>query len=617
MQLTDSRRLTGPNLLAHRAGAVIDARLENGEAEAAVDAWRQAARRMLDAVGWRGEELAVRRFGPGGRGGSGGAGASLFLSAPVDCLYAATEVNEWAWEAAGAAVAAGAGAAGGTDAAAFEAAADRLRAVIARERDPALLALRGAAAAHGVAFLADDEQATVGLGRGSLTWARGELPAPTAVDWGSVHDVPVALVTGTNGKSTTVRLAAAMLAAAGRTVGLTSTDLISVGGEVLDAGDYSGPGGARTLLRDRRVEAAVLETARGGLLRRGLALERVAAAAVTNVAADHLGGYGIEDLAGLAETKLLVTRAVVAGGRAVLNADNPELAARGSRGQSPVTWFSLEPWLGSRRRRAPAVSASTSSATAAASSSDSSASLTTSASGLDLAAHLAAGGDAVLLEGDELVLARGASRREAVAAVAGVPIAFGGAARYNLANALAAIGLGAALGLPVEAMARGLAALRHDRRADNPGRGYLTEIDGFQVLVDYAHNPHGLTALIGFASGLPARRRLLLLGQAGDRDDQALRELARTAWSLRPDRVILKELPEMLRGRQLGEVPAVLEDELLRLGARRDDVSHAATELEAVHQALDWARPGDLLLLLVHKQREEAMALLEQRRARR
>jgi cyanophycin synthetase len=591
--LHDSRRLTGLNLLSPHPGAVIDVSLGGGEAdaEALIGAWRRQARRILDALGWRDEEVAVRRFG---------SGASLYLSAPIDALYAATEVNEWAWEAAlaEAGAAGGAGAdeagaageaggdwagAGGQDALAFAAAAERLRTAVAHERNPALVALRAAAAAHGVAFLADDERVTVGLGAGSRTWPRGEVPPPGAVDWAAVHDVPVALVTGTNGKTTTVRLTAAMLGAAGRVAGVTSTDLIAVGHTVLDVGDYSGPGGARTLLRDRRVEAAVLETARGGLLRRGLALDRVTAAAVTNIAADHLGEYGVEDLAGLAEAKLLVTRAVAPAWRAVLNADDPELAARGSRGSAPVTWTSLRP-------RQPAA-------------------------GLDLGAHLATGGDAVLLDGEQLVLAR-AGRREVVAAVGDVPIAFGGAARYNVANALAAIGLASALGLSTAAMAEGLAAMRNEQGADNPGRGYLTEMDGCRVLLDYAHNPHGLAALIAFAGSLPAERRLLILGQAGDRDDAALRELARTAWRLRPDRVILKELPTMLRGRQPGQVTAVLEDELLRLGARREDLGQAASELEAVQQAFLWARPGDLLVLLVHTQREEAMALLRQRRGR-
>jgi cyanophycin synthetase len=648
--LHDSRRLTGLNLLSRRPGAVLDVRLEGGqEDEALIAAWRRQVRRMLDAVGWTGEEIAVRRFA---------AGASLFLSAPIDGLYAAVDLGEWAWESAlaevgrageGATAGTGAGAgtggggaeaaglpAGARDAGNFAAAAERLRAAVAREREPALVALRDAAAARGVAFLADDEQVSVGLGAGSRSWPRRELPPPAAVDWAAVHDVPVALVTGTNGKTTTVRLTAAMLNAAGYRTGVTSTDFIAAGGAILDLGDYSGPSGARTLLRDRRVEAAVLETARGGLLRRGLALDRVAAAAVTNVAADHLGGYGIDDLAGLAETKLLVTRAVAPAGRAVLNADDPELAARGTRGPSPVTWFSLAPQEPGRGRQAGV----------------------TSGAGMDLGAHLAAGGDAVLCEDGHLVLARGGggrpggggrhaggrgregpdgegpgsegpgregpgrdgpggSRREVVAAVGDVPIAFGGAARYNVANALAAIGLGAALGLSGEAMAAGLAALRNEQGTDNPGRGFLCEVDGFRVLVDYAHNPHGLTALVAFAGTVPARRRLLLLGQAGDRDDRAIRDLARTAWQLRPDRVILKELPTMLRGRLPGEVPAILEDELLRLGARRDQLGHAATELEAVRQALDWASPGDLLVLLVHTQREEAMALLDRWRGRR
>jgi UDP-N-acetylmuramyl tripeptide synthase len=651
MPFHDSRRLTGLNLLSRRPGAVLDVRLGEGqEDEALIAAWRRQVRRMLDAVGWAGEEIVVRRFA---------AGASLFLSAPIDGLYAAVDLGEWAWKTAlaevgraddgagfetragvGTGVEMGAGAAGSPagapDAGDFAAAVERLRATVAREREPPLLALRDAAAAHSVAFLADDEQVSVGLGVGSRSWPRRELPPPAAVDWAAVHDVPVALVTGTNGKTTTVRLTAAMLNAAGYQTGVTSTDLIAAGGAILDLGDYSGPSGARTLLRDRRVEAAVLETARGGLLRRGLALDRVAAAAVTNVAADHLGGYGIDDLAALAETKLLVTRAVAPGGRAVLNADDPELAGRGTRGPSPVTWFSLapdEPEPGRGRGHRAGMS---------------------SGAGIDLAAHLAAGGDAVLCQDGQLVLARGGdgrpegggrhaggrgrehggsgkstdergrgregpggARREVVAAVGDVPIAFGGAARYNVANALAAIGLGAALGLSGEAMAAGLAALRNEQGTDNPGRGFLCEVDGFQVLVDYAHNPHGLAALVAFAGTLPARRRLVLLGQAGDRDEQAIRDLARTAWQLRPDRVVLKELPTMLRGRLPGEVPAILEDELLRLGARREQLGHAATELEAVRQALEWARPKDLLVLLVHTQREEAMALLDRLRGRR
>ncbi|HXO20855.1 MAG TPA: cyanophycin synthetase, partial [Thermoanaerobaculia bacterium] len=220
--------------------------------------------------------------------------------------------------------------------------------------------------------------------------------------------------------------------------------------------------------------------------------------------------------------------------------------------------------------------------------------------------------EAAFLDGEELVLARG-GRRETVARVDEVPIAHGGAARYNLANALGAIGLAAALGLSPEHMARGLAAVR-GTAADNPGRANLFAIGGFRVLLDYAHNPHGLAALLDLAASFPAARRLIVLGQAGDRDDDAIRELARIAWRARPDRVVIKEMPSLLRGRAAGEVPAILADELARQGAPPAAIVKAGSEPEAVRQALAWARPGDLLILLVHTDREEAFEILEEAR---
>ncbi|HEX7183679.1 MAG TPA: Mur ligase family protein [Thermoanaerobaculia bacterium] len=555
MKLLDSRRLTGPNLLQEREGAVLDVALDEKEADAAVAAWREQVRRLLDAVGWREESLAVRRFP---------SGASLSISAPIDALYSATEVNERAWEAAEEALRG--------EVPDLEEIAVRLRAEIERERNPALLALRAAAERRGVAFLADDRQASIGLGKGALTWPVEDLPRPEEVAWERVHDVPVVLVTGTNGKSTTVRLLAAMARAAGVMAGTTSTDLIEVGGEVLERGDFSGPVGARALLRDPRVEMAILETARGGMLRRGLAVRRADAAAVTNVAADHLGEHGVDDLEALAETKLVVARAVGPEGRVVLNADDPLLVAGAAGIAAPVVWFSLDP------------------------------------ESAELRNLLERGDPAWVLHQGEIEQWHG-GWKQVVARAEEIPITFGGAARHNIANALAALALGAAVRLPQEAMVRALRQVRSDPD-DNPGRGNLFEIGGVRILLDYAHNPHGIAALLGLAVNLPARRRLILLGQAGDRDDEALRELAQAVWKLHPDRVIVKELPELLRGRQPGEVPAILEDELRRLGAGDEQIGRAGNELEAVRQALAWAKKGDLLLLLVHTQREEVLALL-------
>ena len=558
MKLLDSRRLTGPNLLWDLEGAVLDVALSEEEARPLTEAWVRQAGRILEAVGWGAEELCVRRF-PGG--------ANLGLSAQIDRLYTATEVNEWALDAAAAELAGRAP----SDADLAEAAA-RLREETEREHNPALLALRDAATAHRVSFLWDAQHATLGRGSGSLTWAISDLPTSREVPWDQISDIPVVLVTGTNGKTTTVRLLASMVRAAGVVVGTTSTDRVEVDGEVLDQGDCSGPGGARTLLRDRRVEVAVLETARGGILRRGLAVTRADAAAVTNVAADHLGEFGVNDLAALAEAKLVPARVVRPHGRVVLNADDPELRARTGNFGAPVVWFSLDP----------------------------------DQPGFD--DLLVSGYAGCTLEEGELVR-YGEERRQVIARVDEVPIAFGGAARHNLANALCAIGLAGALGLSLDAMREGLRSFR-GTPGDNPGRGNVFEVNGARVLLDYAHNPHGLTALIGFAAGFPARRRLLILGQAGDRDEAEIRNLVRTAWTFRPDLIVVKEMPEMLRGRNPGEVPAILEDELRRLGVPADAVVRAEDDLDAARKALAWARPGDLLLLLVHNQRAEVLELL-------
>ena len=557
MNLLDSRRLTGPNLLLDRPGAVIEVALSAEEAHAVVMAWTGQVRRMLDAVGWEGEEIAARLF-PGG--------ASLAISAPIDGLYAATDINDWAWDAAGDVMA-------GRREPDLAKARDVLRAEIAREANPALLALRDAAAAHGVAFLADDRFASVGLGKGSRCWSVEALPDPQEVEWNAVSDIPVIVVSGTNGKTTTVRLLAAMVDAAERMAGVTSTDRVDVG-EVVEWGDFSGPVGARMLLRDRRVEVAILETARGGLLRRGLAVSRVAAAAVTNIAADHLGEFGIYDLPSLAAAKLVVSQAVEPDGRLVLNADDPVLVAAARRLAVPIVWFSLDPENPQVRQA------------------------------------LSHGGEAAIYADGDLVLVRGAERRRVLRA-GEAPLTFGGEARHNVANALAAIALASAIDLPVEAMAAGLRRLRN-HPDDNPGRANLFERDGIRILVDYAHNPHGLAALLSIVRSLPAGRRILLLGQAGDRDDQALRDLARAALPFEADLIILKEMTEMLRGRPEGEVPVILEDELRRLGVPESRIEHADSELDGVRMALAAARAGDLLILLIHSQRAAALELIQE-----
>jgi len=543
MEFIDARRLTGPSLLFDAPGAILDVACTSAEAERVVPAWEAAVRRMLAAIGWRGEpEFGARRFE---------GGISIGFTAPIDALYAAVEVGEWAW----AQCSAEQGGAGAPD---FDAAAARIGEATAAEANPDLLALASAAASHGATLLWDDDEASLGLGRHARTWPVRALPDPGSLDWDVFADVPLALVTGTNGKTTTVRLAAHIVREAGLSAGFSSTDFIAINDRIVDRDDWSGPGGARAVLRENGVDVAILETARGGLLRRGLGVARADAALITNIAEDHLGDFGSRNLDELLDCKWIVSRAVVERGSLVLNADDPLLVARALSFPGVVVWFSLDAQNETVRR------------------------------------HVDRGGAAFIIEGDDLVLRDGSSRQR-ICAAADIPVTLGGAARHNVANALAAAALAWSLDIGLDAVRHGLTSMTQDT---NPGRGNVYAVGGFTVVVDFAHNPRALDALLDTAGRLGASRKALCFGQAGDRPDALIRELARSAWCAGLDRVFVSELEKYHRGRGHGEVYAVIRDELIRCGARPDQVEHREREIESLDAALAWARPGDLVIML-------------------
>jgi UDP-N-acetylmuramyl pentapeptide synthase len=467
LELIDSRRLTGANLFWECPSAILDVAIP-GPAEPVVEAWKAAAERWLDAVGYADQQTCWRLY----RGG-----ASLLISTPIDVLYSMCELNETAWATALHAIGHGAAAAAAPDPVEV---VPRLVRLFDEERNPRLLALQAAARERGAPFLWDDDEVSLGFGRSTQCWKPASLPAPEEVDWASVGSIPVALVTGTNGKSTTVRMAAAIIDAAGFRAGLTSTDFIRVGERVIDTGDYSGTGGARMLLRQPDVEMAVLEVARGGLLRRGLGVERASVALITNVAADHLGEYGIHSVAELIQAKFIVHRALAAGDRLVLNADDEGVVAHAESlardpqaEQAPaIDWFSLN------------------------------------ADNATLQRSLLSGGRACYVEDGWLVAAEGAQSRR-VAPLTGIPATLGGIVRHNVANALGAMSIALAFGIDDRAIRAGLAAFRGDER-DNPGRGNWFEhrVDGgsIRILVDFAHNAHGMQALAETVRRLPAER---------------------------------------------------------------------------------------------------------------
>jgi UDP-N-acetylmuramyl tripeptide synthase len=571
----DSRRLPGPNRWQAGPAVVLTPLGPLARSRTAHAAWARAVVAVAAALGWPPPQPQAHRH----RVGESDESATLALAAPPRALFAACSLNEWAWEQASASAAAD----GEDTPAGFVrehawreagAATAGLAQAAAQERSRPLERLLDAAAAHGLPAFEDDDTLSVGTGTGSRSWPRAALPMALDLPWPELHArVPIALVTGSNGKTTTTRLLAAMARAAGHVEGISGTDGVRVGGEWLERGDWSGPAGARRVLRDRRCTAALLETARGGIARRGLAVERADVAIVTHVSADHFGEFGIHSLQDLAETKLVVARAVAETGLLVLGGHDAVLLAVADRlphaAGARRALFALdadEPSLQVLRTRGG------------------------STCGRDARGHLV-----VHHQGIEHDL--GDTRH--------MPLAAGGAAPYNIEN-LAAAALAALAGMQMPPGAVREVLHRFGAQpADNPGRleRWQHAASGAAVLIDYAHNPDGLAKLLAVARaqiGPSGGRLLLLLGQAGNRDDAAIVELAQVAAAAAPDRVVVKELPGMLRGRAPGEVPTLLLRALSEAGLPAARCELGGDEDRAAPRVLAAARAGDVVVLPIH-----------------
>lgn len=566
----DSRRLTGCNLYFDKPGAVLDS--EAAAAEGVAKAWRTRVAQGRGALGWPDGPIAVRAHAQG---------LSLAFAAPLDQLYTATEVNEWALCAAlqdcGIEVAPSwddmpecLAAPDDTEALAILAASARA------ERVPELQSLALAAAQHGINALVDEEQVTLGSGRGGRTWPLTDLPHASAIDWSVLSDVPIALVTGSNGKTTIARLLAAFGWAHGWRTAHSCTDGVFVGRDAIDRDDYSGPAGARLALRRHDIDAAILETARGGLMRRGIAPTRVDVAVVTNISNDHFGEYGIDDLDGLAEAKLNVARPLGTRGTLVTNADDPVLMRHLDGIRAPLALFAFD------------------------------------ADSPVLSAHRDSGAATAGVRDGRLVLQRN-GRSLDLGAVDAMPLTFDGAARYNIANIAAAVLAADVLGIAAETLRNVLASFgaRHE---DNPGRLEHHVLGEIEVFVDFAHNPDGLRGLLDAATRTRTGRVGLTLGQAGDRGEREISELAEVAAEFTPDCVVLKDQPAYLRGRDIGEVPAILREALRKAGLDATRIVSGGDEWDALLWLLAWARPGDTLVLQIldKANRQRISNLLEQ-----
>jgi cyanophycin synthetase len=395
--------------------------------------------------------------------------------------------------------------------------------------------------------------------------------------------VPIVSISGTNGKSTTTRMIAAIMAGAGRRVGMTTSDGVIVDGRVIEAGDWTGPGGARQILDRSDIDLAVLETARGGILLKGVAYESNDVAVLTNITADHLDLQGIHTLPELAEVKATIARITRPDGAVVLNAADPLLVGLARRVAAPVTYFSV---AGSGD---PVVTR-----------------------------HLARGGRAFVVESGWLIEAHGHERRRLLP-VADAPATLHGLAAHNVANALAAAAAARALGATPDQIAGGLRGYRPSA-AEAPGRLNLYRLGNRVIIVDFAHNEAGVSVLLdvadGIAAGAAGRRRpvTLIMGTAGDRPDDALRAVARLA-GRRADHVVIKETLHYLRGRSRESIVGEFRAGLAEVGVTAADVPVYDGEVAALTAVLahgngNGANEPAVVALMCHEDRDGVEARL-------
>jgi cyanophycin synthetase len=384
--------------------------------------------------------------------------------------------------------------------------------------------------------------------------------------------IPVIAVTGTNGKTTTSRMIGHIGRQAGLHVGWSSTDGIYMDGELVEAGDYSGPSGAGRVLSQPGVQLAVTETARGGILLRGIGVRHNDVSVVTNVSADHLGLHGIDTVDQLAEVKAVVAHITRPNGWAVLNGDDPRVLAM----RSTIT---ARPWVFSRDPDSPSVRE-----------------------------VLSAGGRATtVIDGWICVLAPDGDP-DPLVRVVDVPMTLAGLSRFNLENALAAASAALGAGLPREAVVEGLKSFAPGPEL-NPGRMNIYSLHDTTVIVDLAHNEAGLDALIEVMNGLrgPGARTLLGLGTAGDRTDDLVTSLGEIA-ARDADVVVIVHKHEYLRGREPEEMAALYREGAANVGVR--EVPAYDSELAGLEALVARAVPGDVVGVMCHQDREQLDAWL-------
>jgi len=531
MEVITVHRITGPHLLLRTPGSAI---WFSDTTEAELELLIRRIQQFFDVLNWTSELIVT----PNDMGGA------VAFSAPVDQLYVACSVLEWAVTKK-------------------ELCESIVKEVLAEEEENhALRELYQSCVVNHIPCTVDEDGFFVGYGRYSKEYSLAQLPK--LHDLPPISKIPVVGITGTNGKTTTTRMLASIGKKAGFVVGMTSSDGVVIEGELVVEGDWTGAGAARKVLRDSKVDFAILETARGGLMRRGMVIQDVDIVGITNVSPDHFGSWGINSLRELQRAKLSIVYSLRQDGVLVLNQDDDDLIQLYQDEFAPHC--SVETCFFSLKKK---------------------------------------GNSFAYCERGRLYV-----DDQEICLLTDIPLTIGGHAEYNIENALLASVLAYLQGISIDDIRHGLCSLQADPQ-DSKGRSNLFVYNDSQVIVDFAHNQAGIRATAQLVQSMSPNRSFMILGQAGDRDEILLQGMAKEAAKLQCEKYFIKHILKHNEDRSAEETASLLQTYLCMEGVKREDILICHDELEAAKKALAMLAEGDVLLLLSHTHYEEVLCLLE------
>ena len=533
MKVITVHRITGPHLLLRTPGAAI---WLSDATETELEIFTKRIHQLFEVLDWSAEVVVTPND----------MGCSVAFSAPVDQLYVACSVLEWAV----------------TKKELCESIVQEIRAE--EEENHSLRELYQSCVVNDIPCTVDEDGFFVGYGRYSQEHSLTQLPKWNAFP--PVLKIPVVGITGTNGKTTTTRMLASIARRAGFVVGMTSSDGVVIEGELVVEGDWTGAGAARKVLRDPKVDFAILETARGGLMRRGMVIHDVDIVGITNVSPDHFGSWGINSVRELQRAKLSIVYSLRQDGVLVLNQNDDDLIRLYQEEFAPrcsveLCFFSLEKKDNS----------------------------------------FAYCDQGVLYVDDQ-----------EICLLTDIPLTIGGHAAYNIENALLASVLAYLQGMSIDDIRHGLCSLQANP-TDSKGRSNIFSYHNSQVIVDFAHNQAGIRATVHLVQSMSPNRSFMILGQAGDRDEILLQGMAKEAAKLQCERYFIKHILKHNEDRSAEETASLLQRYLCAEGVKQEAILVCRDELEATKEALAMLAEGDVLLLLSHTHYEEVLCLLEEK----